>query len=155
MGKAKAVMVLCMAIAIVLVAYTTLPAPHAHAYAVHGFSFNGMAYEFTMVATNQSEWQQGLMNYTVTNSTFELFEFGYSSDFPFWMKDTYYPLDIIWLEGNTVVYIANAAPCSWYDSTQSDCRVYDPGTFATAVIEARSGFVNSTGLKVGESVSFT
>ena len=71
------------------------------------------------------------------------------------MKNTYYPLDIIWIEGNTVVHVVNATPCSWYDSSQSSCTVYNPGVFATSVIEARAGFVNASGLGVGDNVSFT
>lgn len=155
MRNAAALVAMCIAVVLAAVAYTMLSAQRPQAPAVHGFAFNGVEYAFTTVATNQSEWQRGLMNYTVTNSTFELFEFGYSGDFPFWMKNTYYPLDIIWIEGNTVVHIVNATPCSWYDGSQSSCAVYDPGAFATSVIEAKAGFVNASGLDVGDNVSFT
>ena len=117
-----------------------------------GFAFNGVTYNFTMVAATAAQQEQGLMNYTVTTSTFELFLFDTSADYPFWMKDTYYPLDIIWINGNTVAYIANAIPCSSYDSAQLNCTVYDPHVFANDVIEARAGFVNSTGMKVGDQV---
>ncbi len=117
-----------------------------------GFAFDGITYNFTMVAVTAEQQEQGLMNRTVTNSTFELFVFNTSADYPFWMKDTYYPLDIIWVNGNTVAYIYNAIPCSSYDSAQLNCTIYDPHVFADYVIEARSGFVNSTGMKVGDQI---
>lgn len=119
------------------------------------FSFNGITYPFTMVASTPTEQEQGLMNYTVTNSTFELFQFQYGGDYPFWMKNTYYPLDIIWIYNDKVVYVVNATPCVSYSANQSNCIVYDPKTFATDVIEARSGFVNATGLRVGDSVNIS
>jgi uncharacterized membrane protein (UPF0127 family) len=130
---------------------SSLPSNHA----AESFTFGNMTYNFTYVASNLSEQEAGLMNKTVTNSTFELFAFPQPSIYPFWMKNTYYPLDIIWINGSTVTYIANATPCSFYDKNQSDCIIYNPynaGHMANYVIEALSGFTNRTGLKVGDKV---
>lgn len=124
------------------------------------FTFGNHTYAFTDVASNFSEWESGLMNRTVTNTTFELFVFPNPSIYPFWMKNTYAPLDIIWISGTNVVYIANAIPCSWYSKDQSSCIIYNPynssvsgnGHVANYVIEASSGFVNATGMRVGDTV---
>ena len=124
------------------------------------FIFDNHTYAFTYVASNFSEWEAGLMNRTVTNKTFELFVFPTPSIYPFWMKNTYAPLDIIWINGTNVVYIVNAIPCSWYSNDQSSCIIYNPynssvsgnGHIADYVIEASSGFVNDTGMKVGDTV---
>ncbi len=127
------------------------------------FIFNNHTYAFTYVASNLSEWETGLMNKTVTNSTFELFIFPTPNIYPFWMKDTYYPLDIIWINGTRVVYIAYAIPCSWYSKGQSSCIIYNPynssaqgdGHIANYVIEAPGGFANATGMSVGDTVRIT
>lgn len=119
------------------------------------FTFGNLTYNFTYVAPNISSWETGLMNKTVTNSTFELFIFSDVSVYPFWMKNTYSPLDIIWVNGTTVTYIVNATPCSWYSADQSNCAVYNSynqGYPADYVIEALSGFTNRTGLKVGDKI---
>lgn len=119
------------------------------------FSFDNRTYNFTYVATTLPEQEKGLMNLSVTNSTFELFVFPNASIYPFWMMDTYTPLDIIWINGSRVVYIVNATPCSWYSPNQTDCDVYNTyseGHYADYVIEARAGFVNSTGIRPGDLV---
>ncbi len=120
-----------------------------------GFTFANTTYKFTYVATTPQEWQKGLMNYSVTNSTFELFVFPKVSIYPFWMYDTYYPLDIIWINGSRVTYVAHAIPCSWYSPGQRDCMVYNnytDGHYANYVIEAHGGFANMTGLHIGSII---
>ncbi len=119
------------------------------------FTFNNTTYKFTIVATTLQQQEQGLMNKTVNASTFELFAFPGPSIYPFWMMDTYYPLDIIWINGSRVVYIVNATPCSSYSKNQSNCIVYNSyndGHVANYVIEAQAGFVNRTSMHVGSLV---
>ena len=89
------------------------------------FTFENQTYNFSYVESNLSEWEIGLMNKTVTNKTFALFVFPQPSIYPFWMKDTYYPLDMVWINGSTVTYIANATPCSWYSPQQLNCTLYN------------------------------
>lgn len=124
-------------------------------YKPTSFTFNNSTYKFTSVATTLQQLEQGLMNTSVTNSTFELFVFPVKSVYPFWMKDTYYPLDIIWVNGSTVTYIVNAIPCSSYSPNQTACILYNnysTGRYANYVIEAQAGFVNRTGMTVGSKV---
>ena len=133
------------------------PSAGGAANAPSSFSFNNRTYDFTYVATTLSEQQSGLMNKTVTNSTFELFVFPSAAIYPFWMKDTNYALDIIWVNGTRVTYIADAIPCSSYSPDQSNCTIYNTynqGHYANYVIEAKAGFVNQTGLEVGDTISF-
>ncbi len=125
-----------------------------HANTAHSeFTFNNKTHAFTYVATTPQEWDSGLMNKTVGNNTFELFVFTKPAIYPFWMKNTYYPLDIIWINGSSVVYIAHAVPCASYDPGQSDCALYNTQYTADYVIEASSGFANRSGLRIGDAVS--
>ena len=144
-------------VAIALIIYAFYPGSTVPSNIPSRFSFNNHTYAFTYVAANLSEQESGLMNKTVTNSTFELFVFPQSGIYPFWMKDTNYALDIIWVNGTKVTYIANATPCSSYSPDQSNCTVYNTynqGYYANYVIETKAGFVNQTGLKVGDTISF-
>ena len=138
------------------------------------FSISGNTYNFSAYAWNQSEEFQGLMNATVTNSTFMVFNVGNSGlcpqvgeTCPFWMKNTPYALDIIWLNISLdgigrVVYFADAQP---YNATQNSkcdganlgtalCPFYTPSAYANYVVETWQGFGAATGLHVGEEVKF-
>lgn len=78
-----------------------------------------------------------------------LFVFEQPGLYPFWMKDMWFPIDIIWIEeGLKVVYIEkNASPSSY------------PKTFVSEenskyVLEVPSGFSEENNLKVGDKVEF-
>ncbi|MBU1110180.1 DUF192 domain-containing protein, partial [Patescibacteria group bacterium] len=68
----------------------------------------------------------------------------------FWMKNTYIPLDIIWLDsGKEVVYIArNVQPCG-----VGDCPSIDPGVAARYVLEVDAGEAQKMNLQVGNEFS--
>jgi uncharacterized membrane protein (UPF0127 family) len=96
------------------------------------------------------------MNTTVTNSMFMLFSFGEPGNHPFWMKDTYSPLDIIWLRSNgtqaTIVAVASVPPCVSYSADQGSCITYTPLEPADYVIETREGFVVRNRLAPGSQI---
>lgn len=119
------------------------------------FVLNNRSYALTQVDTNISEWEQGLMNVTnMSNSTFALFVFPYSSNYPFWMKDTYVPLDMLWINNSKIVYIAaNVPPCNSYNINQNNCRIYTPSAEANYVIEAKAGFAQNENVTVGENIT--
>ncbi len=144
--------VVIIAASIILIAAFVLPIYLHHPLPSASFTFNNMTYAFTYVASTPAEWESGLMNKTVTNSTFELFIFPKPAVYPFWMKNTYYPLDMIWINGSSVVYVAHAVPCISYSPGQSNCTVYNTGYPADYVIEAHAGFANRTGIVVGSPV---
>lgn len=122
------------------------------------FTVKGKTYAITEYEATQQEWQQGLMNVTVTNTTFALFNFSKPSIYSFWMKNTYTPLDMIWVnysytsKTGKIVYIVNASPCVNYSSNQTNCMIYTPYNFSNYVIEAKAGFVQKNGINVGDSV---
>lgn len=78
-----------------------------------------------------------------------LFDFGKDSRWGIWMKDMNYPIDIIWLDIQArVIYMVQDAQPSSYPDT-----IYRPKQNARYVIEAVSGTIERTGLKVGDSVT--
>ncbi|MDE1823172.1 MAG: DUF192 domain-containing protein [Candidatus Micrarchaeota archaeon] len=118
------------------------------------FTVGGKTYAATYAETNQAGWERGLMNQTnISNGTFALFVFNRHSIWPFWMKNTYVPLDIIWINNSKVVYVANAVPCIQYDKNQSDCTLYVPTNASNYAIEARSGFAAMNNITIGSEIS--
>ncbi len=119
------------------------------------FTANGRTFNITANQVNMQEWEHGLMNATVTNSTFMLFVFGSYAIWDFWMFDTYYNLDIIWINMTNstgkVVYIAANVPGCF---RMSNCTVYDPNTYANYVLEAKGGFAAKNGVTVGSIMKF-
>mgnify|MGYP001570853604 CR=1 FL=1 len=69
----------------------------------------------------------------------------------FWMKNTYIPLDIIWLnKDKRVVYIKDGAqPCK-----EEICETFKTDTNALYVLEVNGGKVKEAGLVIGDEVSF-
>lgn len=141
-----------LAVLVSLNRQSTLPA---------SFTVNNTTYKISAYALTQAQQAQGLMNTTVTNSTFMLFVFSSADVYPFWMKNTYSALDIIWIRFNAstgtgnVVYIANAVPCVNYSKNQSSCIVYSPNAVANFVLEARAGFAKANNIGIGAKLRFS
>ena len=147
-----AIALLAIGIALVLYFLSTLNlfTPKATGY----FVFDNKNYTFTHVDTTIPEWERGLMNYTITNSTFELLVFPEGSRYSDWMRNTYYPIDIFWINNSKVVYITrDAIPCIDYDPSQQNCILYTPNMSFNYQIETAAGFVNRTNLTVGDNIT--
>jgi len=70
--------------------------------------------------------------------------------YPFWMKNTLIPLDMIWLDAERrIVSIARSVPPCKADP----CPSYPPGGTASFVIEVVSGFSRQHALKGGDVVT--
>lgn len=80
-----------------------------------------------------------------------LFVFPASQRQSFWMKDTFIPLDIIWMDRHKriVFIIPNVFPCE-----TEQCPVYTPDTAAIYVLEVNAGVTTEVGLKVGDQAVF-
>ncbi len=153
---------------VLLLAIAAIALALSYYYLVYGqgdhvpqsFVVNNSTYQITAYEHTSQQLEQGLMNVTVTNRTFALFYFGEPGIYPFWMKDTYSQLDMIWLNYSQstgmgmVVYIANATPCADYDSNQTNCIIYTPTAYANYVLEAKAGFVQQNQIRVGTSIRF-
>lgn len=74
-----------------------------------------------------------------------LFVFEKPGRYAFWMKDMRFSLDIIWLSGDEVVFVA-------HDVSSNFSGVIESSVFADRVIEVNAGVANN--IKEGERVKF-
>ena len=99
------------------------------------------------IANNDATRERGLMDrrYMAADHGM-LFEFDREAPVAFWMKNTYIPLDMIFIAPSGVVthIVANAEPLSE--------RVIPSGGPCLAVLELNGGTAASIGLKVGDKV---
>lgn len=81
-----------------------------------------------------------------------LFVFSNSQAYSFWMKDTWIPLDIIWLDySKRVVHIAkNVPPCK-----SDPCPIYTPSSEALYVVEVNGKYADRLGVRIGDFAEFS
>jgi len=106
------------------------------------------AHEFQVeIAADDATRERGLMNrrYMVADHGM-LFEFDREAPVSFWMKNTYIPLDMIFISRAGVVtnIVADAEPLSE--------RVIPSGPPCAAVLELNGGAAAAIGLNVGDKV---
>jgi len=80
-----------------------------------------------------------------------LFIFSESQKYSFWMKDTFIPLDIIWIDDNKriVTVMSDVLPCE-----TEQCALYAPDNDALYVLEVNAGVAIELGFRVGDQAVF-
>lgn len=104
------------------------------------------------IADSDAERTTGLMNRgSLDAGAGMLFVFEREGNYPFWMKDTLIPLDMIWLNSEReIVYIfENAQPC-----TTESCAIITHEGSALYVVELNSGTAADKGISVGQTARF-
>ena len=104
------------------------------------------------LATDDTTRAQGLMfRDQMPDGHGMLFLFNKTGDYPFWMKNTLIPLDIIWIdEQKRVVGISRETPPCKADP----CPSYPPGGMARYVLEVGGGVAGRHGLANGQTLRF-
>ena len=104
------------------------------------------AFTFTLeLALNDDQRAQGLMKRTkMADDHGMLFDFGESRQIYMWMKDTYIPLDMIFLneDGRVHHLVEKTTPLSE--------SIIGSGGAVRFVLEVKAGIVKKTGLKKGD-----
>jgi uncharacterized membrane protein (UPF0127 family) len=100
------------------------------------------------IAKSESDEERGLMyRRSMPPDSGMLFLFPDAVDHRFWMHDTCIPLDMVFIDGVTIVGIEEN--CQTMDDS-----TYDVGCPSTAVIELNAGWTRAHGVKAGQHVSF-
>ena len=111
--------------------------------------FNSFCFK-AEIAKSSAELAKGLMfRKILEQDRGMLFVFEEEGDYPFWMKNTLIPLDMIWINSDSkVVFISeNNLPCP-----KNDCSSINPNQNAKYVLEINAGEVKNIGLKVGDEL---
>lgn len=128
------------------------PAQGAPAVAASRAIFaNGSSVELEVAADDETR-QQGLMfRDRVRPGSGMLFIFPSTDVYAFWMKNTFIPLDMIWItgEGKIVDIKSDVPPCK-----ADPCPSYPPSGPARLVLELGAGGARQYGLKIGDVVRF-
>lgn len=103
------------------------------------------------IADSPSEWQTGLMfRDSLEEGSGMLFVFPDSRVRSFWMKNTLIPLDIIFIDENSIIIdIQQTEPCK-----TDPCPSYISNGRAMFALEIRKGFTDTHGIRVGDMVEF-
>ena len=103
------------------------------------------------IMSTPQEKQQGLMfRESLGELSGMLFVNQREGLYPFWMKNTLIPLDIIWIsKDKKVAYIVkNAQPCL------ETCDSINPACPAQYILEVNAGFIEKYQIKVGQRLDF-
>ena len=100
------------------------------------------------IAANDEMRAQGLMfRDQLRPATGMLFLFPKDDEYPFWMKNTRIPLDMIWLDASRrIVHIKHDVPPCRIEN----CPSYPPNAIARYVLEVAGGVAKEHGLKPGD-----
>jgi uncharacterized membrane protein (UPF0127 family) len=104
------------------------------------------------IAADDENRAQGLMyRDQLRPGTGMLFLFAEEGEYPFWMKNTRIPLDMIWIDSNRRIAAIHhdVPPCQI-----EDCPSYPPNVKARYVLEVAGGVAKQHGLKVGDILRF-
>jgi uncharacterized protein len=104
------------------------------------------------IAADDSTRAQGLMfRDHLPEDRGMIFLFPESGDYPFWMKNTLIPLDMIWIDDQKkIVHVANnVQPCK-----ADPCPSVPPNANARYVLEVGAGVATRHGLKNGQTLRF-
>ncbi|HCC59912.1 MAG: hypothetical protein A2402_00785 [Candidatus Staskawiczbacteria bacterium RIFOXYC1_FULL_37_43] len=106
---------------------------------------------FVELAKTKQELEKGLMyRFSLPKDQGMLFVFGQEGIYPFWMRNTLIPLDIIWINSlGEVVFIAeNSQPCL----EGAECLAINPGALAKYVLEINAGIIEELGITPGSKL---
>ena len=113
--------------------------------------FNENCYSVELAQTDEQR-QTGLMGREYLDKDMGmLFIYEDEGVYPFWMKNTLIPLDMIWIDKNATVgrIIKNAEPCG-----KEYCPSINPNKKAKYVLEINGGEADRIGLSEGSRVVF-
>jgi len=104
------------------------------------------------VASDDPTREQGLMYRDhMAADRGMIFLFPQAGEYPFWMKNTLIPLDMIWIDADhRIVHIAHDVPPCKADP----CPNYPPNAKASSVLELAAGVAAKHHLKDGDVLRF-
>ncbi len=112
---------------------------------------DGFVVRVEIVADEESRAQGLMYRDQLLPGTGMLFLFPADGTYPFWMKNTRIPLDMIWIDASRrVAHLKHGVPPCLVDP----CPSYDPGVPARYVLEVAGGVAGDHGVAEGAVLRF-
>lgn len=108
--------------------------------------------EATVAATEASRRQGLAGTQPLGEKNGMLFIFSESNLHPFWMKGVTYPIDIIWIENDTVSEVLPNVPPAAAGVPDEALPKYQPAFPVSKVLEVASGWAARNGIQPGDPV---
>ncbi len=90
----------------------------------------------------------------ITDGEGMLFLFSQPQHLQFWMKGMNFPLDIIWINGNTVVDITENIQTE-PNKDDNQLNIYSPNTDSDKALEVNAGWALRHDVKVGDTITWS
>jgi uncharacterized membrane protein (UPF0127 family) len=112
---------------------------------------DGFVVRVEVVADDELRIQGLMYRDQVRPGTGMLFFFPEDGEYPFWMKNTLIPLDMIWIDSaKRIAHIEHDVPPCKIEN----CPSYPPHAIARYVLEVAAGVAKEHGLKDGDVLQF-
>jgi uncharacterized membrane protein (UPF0127 family) len=122
--------------------------PGADQLAIDGATFN------VEIASTTVEQTRGLSyRASLGKNDGMLFLFDSGTVRTFWMKDMHFPLDMIWISGNTVAGFAQNVPAPTSSVALWSLPIYSSPDNVDKVLEVNAGTVAQYNIKIGDAVN--
>lgn len=108
-----------------------------------------------ILVKSDKDKMKGLSGRTsLDKNTGMLFVFDKKAPYPFWMKDMKFPIDIIYINDDSIVDIFENVPAPQKAAPLYSLPVYKPKDAANYVFEINAGQTKQNNIKIGDKVSF-
>ena len=108
-----------------------------------------------ILVKSDKDKMKGLSGRTsLDKNTGMLFVFDKKAPYPFWMKDMKFPIDIIYINDDSIVDIFENVPAPQKAAPLYSLPVYKPKADANYVFEINAGQTKQNNIKIGDKVSF-
>ena len=99
------------------------------------------------IADDENERQKGHSNIKSIKDNFGLlFEFDSLGKYPFWNKEMQFPIDLVWIQGNTVI------GTDYLPKPATSLTTVSPPQEINLVLEINAGLVKKYNIKPGDNI---
>lgn len=113
-------------------------------------SINNKKYYVEIADTDEKRTQGLSVRTLLPQNHGMLFIFPQKNKYGFWMKDMNFPLDIIWIDSDTIVDISENVPPP--SSPTDQLKIYQPKIVIDKVLELNEGEVAKNNIEIGQKI---